>query len=136
LDAPLPVTVPTGQLAQVEWETNLKNPAAVPVEAIEVYGPRQMFEEFVARDVPQEQGLPFVQIAVVLRQNDEGAISAVRVEPSIQNFGDVAQPSAAAGPDEVLVSKSIEILALRTSEVPSRKDRVCFADKRTLHDGE
>jgi len=58
LDAPFPATAPTGQIAQVEWEAKLKDPAIVPVTAIEVYGPRQMFEEFVA----QRRGIPVAQV--------------------------------------------------------------------------
>ncbi|MCG3148765.1 MAG: hypothetical protein PCFJNLEI_02212 [Verrucomicrobiae bacterium] len=58
LDTPFPATAPTGQIAQVEWEANLKDPTVVPVPAIEVYGPRQMFEEFVA----QRRGVPVAEL--------------------------------------------------------------------------
>ena len=93
-------------------------------------------EELVARDVPEEERLPLLEIAVVLRQNDERAVSSVRIEASVQDLGHVAKPGGAAGADEVLISEAIKILALRTSEVPRGKDRVGLVDQRALDDGE
>jgi multiple sugar transport system permease protein len=44
---PLPQSVPENVLAQVDWADFLRDPA-LSAEALEVYGPRQAFEEFVA----------------------------------------------------------------------------------------
>ena len=65
-----------------------------------------------------------------------GAIAPVRLEATVQHLGDVAEPGGAARADEVLVAEAIEVLALRTSEVPRREDGVGLLDHRALHDGE
>ena len=56
----LPRTLPSNRLAQVDWGEFIKNRQFCPAEGIEVYGPRQSFEEFVAkqRGVPVEQVRP------------------------------------------------------------------------------
>ena len=57
---PLSTSVPDSRLDQVDWEIFLKDRASCPVEGIEVYGPRQAFEQFVAerRGVSLDQITP------------------------------------------------------------------------------
>jgi len=56
---PFPTTVPDEPLAQVDWERFIKDRKACPAEFMEVYGPRQAFEEFVA----QRRGLSLDKVA-------------------------------------------------------------------------
>jgi ABC-type glycerol-3-phosphate transport system permease component len=58
-EIPFPTTVPADRIAQVDWEKFVRDPQACPLEAIEIYGPRQAFEEFVA----QRHGVPVEKIA-------------------------------------------------------------------------
>lgn len=59
-EIPLSATVPKGRMEQVDWGDFLKDPKYCPVDYLEVYGPRQAFEEFVAkrRGVPVEEIRP------------------------------------------------------------------------------
>ncbi|MFA5866149.1 MAG: carbohydrate ABC transporter permease [Phycisphaerae bacterium] len=59
-DIAMPLTLPLSEkkIDQEDWEKFLKNPLYCPVEAIEIYGPRQAFEEFVA----EKHGLPLEQV--------------------------------------------------------------------------
>ena len=59
-EIPLPAGVPRGARAQVDLSAFLRDPELCPVEAMTVRGPRQAFEEFVAkrRGVPVEQITP------------------------------------------------------------------------------
>ena len=61
-EIPFPTTVPADRIAQVDWERFVRDPQACPLERIEIYGPRQAFEEFVA----QRRGIP-VETIVPLR---------------------------------------------------------------------
>ena len=56
-EIPFPATLPSKRLEQVDWGEFIKNRRLCPAEGIEIYGPRQAFEKFVAeqRDVPAEQ---------------------------------------------------------------------------------
>ena len=56
-EIPLPTTLPAKRLEQVDWGDFIKNREFCEAEGIEIYGPRQAFEEFVAekRGVPVEQ---------------------------------------------------------------------------------
>ena len=47
-EIPFPTTVPTDRTTQVDWERFIRGINACPLEAIEIHGPRQAFEEFVA----------------------------------------------------------------------------------------
>ena len=51
---PLPLSAPDTRLAQVDWSQFIADDKICPAEWLEVYGPRQSFEEFVAakRNVP------------------------------------------------------------------------------------
>ncbi len=59
-EIPLSPTLPEDRMEQIDWGNFLKNPEYCPVDGIEVYGPRQAFEEFVAkrRGVPVEEIKP------------------------------------------------------------------------------
>jgi multiple sugar transport system permease protein len=46
---PLPLSVPVTRLAQVDWSQFIADRKVCPAELIEVYGPRQSFEEYVAK---------------------------------------------------------------------------------------
>ena len=46
---PLPVGVPNTRLEQVDWSQFVGDRKACPAELIEVYGPRQAFEEYVSK---------------------------------------------------------------------------------------
>ncbi|NIA06164.1 MAG: ABC transporter permease subunit [Actinobacteria bacterium] len=59
-EIPFPTTLPADRMEQVDWGEFIKNRQFCPAEGIEVYGPRQAFEEYVAkqRGVPVEQVRP------------------------------------------------------------------------------
>jgi hypothetical protein len=86
--------------------------------------------------VPEEQRLPLLDGQAALREHDEWPIAAGWIEATVQHLGDVAQPRGAARADEVLLAEAVEVLALRTLEVPRREHRVGLVDHRALHDGE
>ena len=56
-DIPLSPTLPKNRMEQVDWGEFIQSDEACPVDGIEVYGPRQMFQKYVAeqRGVPVEQ---------------------------------------------------------------------------------
>jgi hypothetical protein len=93
-------------------------------------------EELVAGHVPEEEGLPLLEVAAALREHDQRAIAALRIEATVQDLGDVAEPLVARRADGVLLAEAIEVLALREGEVPGREDGVRLFDHRALHDGE
>ena len=43
-----PTSMPSKRSDQIDWEAFIKKPGYCPAERIEIYGPRQAFEEFVA----------------------------------------------------------------------------------------
>jgi hypothetical protein len=94
------------------------------------------YEELVAGHVPEQERLPLVEIAPALCQHDQCTVAAPGFEATVQNLGDIEKPGSAVGADEVFRAKAIEILALRTGEVPRREDGVGLLDHRALHDGE
>jgi len=53
-EVPFPAEVPPTPIAQADWEFFIRDRQACPLERIEVYGPRQAFEEFAA----ERQGAP------------------------------------------------------------------------------
>jgi multiple sugar transport system permease protein len=55
---PFPTVVPEALLAQVDWGRFIASPDLCPLEAIHIYGPRQAFEDFVAR----KHALPRAQV--------------------------------------------------------------------------
>ena len=57
---PFSVSLPVKRAAQVDWEAFIRSGEACPIEAVEIYGPRQSFEKFVAkrRGVPLESVQP------------------------------------------------------------------------------
>ncbi|MCX7011993.1 MAG: carbohydrate ABC transporter permease [Candidatus Sumerlaeota bacterium] len=57
-DTPFSVSLPESRAAQIDWEAFLRSKPACPIEAVEIYGPRQSFEEFVAR----RRGVPVESI--------------------------------------------------------------------------
>jgi hypothetical protein len=93
-------------------------------------------EELVARHVPEEQRLPLLDGQAMLREHDERTVAAGGIEAAVQHLGDVAEPRGAARADEVLLAQAVEVLALRTLEVPRREHGVGLVDHRALHDGE
>ncbi|NIA06307.1 MAG: ABC transporter permease subunit [Actinobacteria bacterium] len=61
-DVPFSTEVPPSVSVQVDWEMFVKDRQACPLEAIEVYGPRQAFEEYVAR----RRGLPLEKVTPLI----------------------------------------------------------------------
>ncbi|NQU75234.1 MAG: carbohydrate ABC transporter permease [Planctomycetes bacterium] len=59
-EIPMPYTMPSNRIDLLDREAFIADRSACPLEGIEVYGPRQAFEEFVAkrRGVPVEQVAP------------------------------------------------------------------------------
>ena len=59
-DVPMPTTVPDNPNAQLDWQDFIEDPQACPLDATEVYGPRQAFEQWLARrrDVPLAEVVP------------------------------------------------------------------------------
>jgi len=55
---PLSSTLPSNRLEQVDWGEFIKNRQFCAAEGIEIYGPRQAFEEYVAK----ERGVPVEQV--------------------------------------------------------------------------
>ncbi len=51
-EVPFPTTLPAGRIAQVDWEKFIRDRQACPLDAIEIYGPRQDFEKFVGATGP------------------------------------------------------------------------------------
>ena len=90
---PFPASMPPDRLAQVDWEAFLRSPTC-PAESIEVYGPRQSFEEFVAakRHVPVEQIAPLAMPVYEADFHDAVAhAGALRWEFSTQNYKHVLE---------------------------------------------
>ena len=67
-DVPFAAGVPEARMDQVDWQEFLNNRTFCPVEGIEVYGPRQAFEAFVAErrgktvDEVAPLRLPIIQV--------------------------------------------------------------------------
>ena len=57
-EIPFPTTLPADRMVQVDWGEFIKNRQFCPAEGIEIYGPRQAFEEYVAK----ERGVPVEQL--------------------------------------------------------------------------
>ena len=57
-EIPFPTTLPANRLEQVDWGEFIKNRQFCPAAGIEIYGPRQAFEEYVAK----ERGVPVEQV--------------------------------------------------------------------------
>ena len=55
---PLSSTLPSNRLEQVDWGEFIKNRQFCAAEGIEIYGPRQAFEKYVAK----ERGVPVEQV--------------------------------------------------------------------------
>jgi multiple sugar transport system permease protein len=60
-DVPLPESFPDDRAAAIDWSKFIENREACPAEGIEVHGPRQEFEEYIAkqRGVSVEEISPF-----------------------------------------------------------------------------
>jgi len=58
-EVPFSSSVPEGRIAQVDWEKFIRDKQGCPLDAITIYGPRQSFEDFVAR----RRGVPVEKIA-------------------------------------------------------------------------
>ena len=56
---PLPLTAPQSRSRQVDWQAFIQDSGLCPTAALEIYSPRQAFEEFVAR----RRGLPLADVA-------------------------------------------------------------------------
>ncbi|MCL2645461.1 MAG: carbohydrate ABC transporter permease [Phycisphaerales bacterium] len=48
-EIPFTITAPTSRYVQVDWASFIRNEKFCPLDAIHLYGPRQAFEEFVAK---------------------------------------------------------------------------------------
>ena len=61
-EVPFPEAMPGNRPGQLDFEAFLKNSELCPTESIRVYGPRQAFEEFVAkrRNLPLEEIRPLI----------------------------------------------------------------------------
>src|ERR1039458_10554475 len=91
-------------------------------------------QKFVARDVPEQERLPFVHWAAALCQESEWAIASVGVEPAVQHFGDITEPCGRARANEVLLTETIKILTLRKRKIPCSKHSIRLVDHRSLNE--
>ena len=82
--------------------------------------------------VPQQDRLPYVERASCLGEDHECTITISRIEPSIEYFNHIAQPSRASDAKDVILAQMIEILAFGLVEVPSREGGVRLGDHRAL----
>jgi hypothetical protein len=90
-------------------------------------------EKLIAGHVPEKQRLPFVERDAVLGEHDQRPVTSSRIEPSVQDLGDVPKPRRAASANEVLSTKAVKIFAFRAIEVPRRKDFVGLVNHRALY---
>ena len=87
-----PATVPADRIAQVDWEKFVRDPQGCPLEALEIYGPRQAFEEFVAhrRGIPVEKIAPLrLPIAQADYHDTLAHVGELRWEFTTRNYKDV-----------------------------------------------
>ena len=60
-DVPMPTQVPEHRFMAVDWAGFLKDRTLCPAEGIEVFGPRQLFEQFVA----ERRGMPVEEVSPI-----------------------------------------------------------------------
>ena len=90
-DVPFAPSVPDGARPAVDWQAFIEDPggAGCPAEAIELFGPRQAFEQFVARrrGVPVDQVAPLAMPLAQADYHDAMAdTSALRWEFTTRNY--------------------------------------------------
>jgi hypothetical protein len=93
-------------------------------------------KELVASHVPQQDRLPYVKRASGLGEDHECTITISRIEPSVEYFSHIAQPSGASDAEDIILAQMIEILAFGLVEVPGREGGVRLGDHRALDKGE
>jgi multiple sugar transport system permease protein len=91
---PLPASAPESRTQMVDWKDFIADASACPLEALEVYGPRQSFEEFVAtrRRVPVEKvGNLRLPIAAADWRDCMAHASSLRWEFTTRNYRHVLE---------------------------------------------